>query len=210
MELTGANLIAGHTIQGQGEAFRAIEAATGQAIAPDYHMATPDQVADACAASAEAFALMRSLGLEKRARFLETMAAELEAAAEDLVPRVMQETALPEGRVRGELGRTCGQLRLFASEVRDGSWLDIRIDPALPDRVPLPRPDLRLRKIPLGPVAIFGASNFPLAFSVAGGDTASAFAAGCTVVAKAHPAHPGTSERVGRAIRWRGRLCVSL
>lgn len=207
MELTGANLINGCAIQGKGETFRAIEAATGEPVGPDYHMATRDQVADACAASAEAFAVMRNLGLEPRARFLEEIAYQLEAAAEDIIPRVMLETALPEARVRGELGRTCGQLRLFAAEVRDGGWLGIRIDPALPDRTPMPRPDLRLRKIPLGPVAVFGASNFPLAFSVAGGDTASAFAAGCTVVAKAHPAHPGTSERVGRAIQAALEAC---
>ena len=113
----------------------------------------------------------------------------------------MRESGLPRGRIEGERGRTCGQLRLFAQVVRDGGYLGVRIDPAQPDRQPLPRPDLRLRNIALGPVAVFGASNFPLAFSVAGGDTASALAAGCPVVAKAHPAHPGTSELVGRAVQ---------
>ena len=105
------------------------------------------------------------------------------------------------GHREGERARTVGQLELFAEVVRRGEWLDLRIDPALPERVPLPRPDLRLRNIPLGPVAVFGASNFPLAFSVAGGDTASALAAGCPVVVKGHPAHPGTGELVGRAIQ---------
>src|SRR3978361_40497 len=112
----------------------------------------------------------------------------------------MAETGLPRGRLEGERGRTVGQLRLFATVVRDGNYLDLRVDPALPERKPLPRVDLRLRNIPLGPVVVFGASNFPLAFSVAGGDTASALAAGCPVVVKAHPAHPGTSELVARAI----------
>jgi alpha-ketoglutaric semialdehyde dehydrogenase len=113
----------------------------------------------------------------------------------------MAETGLPRARLEGERGRTTGQLRLFASVLRDGGFLEARIDPAMPDRKPLPRPDLRLRNVPLGPVAVFGASNFPLAFSVAGGDTASALAAGCPVIVKAHPAHPGTSELVGRAIQ---------
>ena len=111
------------------------------------------------------------------------------------------ESGLPRGRIEGERGRTVGQLRLFASVVRDGLWLDARIDPAQPERKPMPRSDLRLRNIAIGPVAVFGASNFPLAFSVAGGDTASALAAGCPVVVKAHPAHPGTSALVGRAVQ---------
>ena len=120
---------------------------------------------------------------------------------DELVERAVEETGLPRGRIEGERGRTCGQLRLFASVVRSGRYLGVRIDLALPDRTPAPRPDLRLRNIPLGPVAVFGASNFPLAFSVAGGDTASALAAGCPVVAKGHPAHPGTSELVARAVQ---------
>ena len=118
----------------------------------------------------------------------------------ELVTRAMAETGLPEARLTGERARTTGQLRLFAQVVRPGDYRGVRIDPALPDRAPLPRADIRQRKIPLGPVAVFGASNFPLAFSTAGGDTASALAAGCPVVFKAHNAHPGTSEIVGRAI----------
>ena len=118
-----------------------------------------------------------------------------------LAERVQAETGLPAGRVAGETARTVGQLRLFASVVRDGGWRQVRIDTPDPDRSPLPRPDLRQRSVPIGPVAVFGASNFPLAFSVAGGDTASALAAGCPVIVKGHPAHPGTSELVGRAIR---------
>ena len=143
--------------------------------------------------------------LEARASFLERIAAGILELGDALIERAMAETGLPRGRIEGERGRTVGQLRLFASVVRDGGWLDARIDPALPDRSPLPRPDLRLRNVAVGPVAVFGASNFPLAFSVAGGDTASALAAGCPVVVKAHPAHPGTSELVGRAVQARGR-----
>jgi 2,5-dioxopentanoate dehydrogenase len=119
----------------------------------------------------------------------------------------MRESGLPRGRLEGERGRTVGQLRLFAEVVREGSWLEARIDPAMPDRKPLPRSDLRLRHVPLGPVAVFGASNFPLAFSVAGGDTASALAAGCPVIVKAHSAHPGTSELVGRAVQEAAAAC---
>src|SRR3546814_431282 len=112
----------------------------------------------------------------------------------------MTESGLPRARLEGERGRTVGQLRLFADVVRKGRWQQLRIDPAMPDRQPLPRPDLRLRMIPVGPVAIFGASNFPLAFSTAGGDTASALAAGCPVVVKGHPAHPITGGLVAQAI----------
>ena len=121
--------------------------------------------------------------------------------ADAIVARGMQETGLPQARLQGELGRTTGQLKLFAAVLRDGGYLDARIDPAMPERTPLPRSDIRLRNIPLGPVVVFGASNFPLAFSVAGGDTASALAAGCPVIVKAHSAHPGTSELAGRAVQ---------
>jgi len=119
----------------------------------------------------------------------------------------MAETALPEARLTGERGRTMGQLRMFADLIREGSWVEARIDTALPDREPLPRPDLRRMLVPMGPVAVFGASNFPLAFSVVGGDTASAWAAGCPVIVKAHPAHPGVSELVGRAVLAAAREC---
>jgi NADP-dependent aldehyde dehydrogenase len=131
---------------------------------------------------------------------LRAIASGLESASESLVARAMLETALPEARLRGEVGRTCGQLRLFASVLEEGSWQNARIDTALPDRKPLPRPDLRSMLFPVGPVAVFGASNFPLAFSVAGGDTASALAAGNPVIVKAHSAHPGTSELAAAVI----------
>ncbi|MGC8469539.1 MAG: aldehyde dehydrogenase (NADP(+)), partial [Acetobacteraceae bacterium] len=141
------------------------------------------------------------------ARFLEAIAAEILACGDGLILRAMAETGLPRTRLEGERGRTVGQLRLFAEVLRAGHWVGARIDHADPARTPLPRPDLRLRHIGVGPVAVFGASNFPLAFSVAGGDTASALAAGCPVVAKAHPAHPGTSEIVGRAVRAAAQAC---
>jgi alpha-ketoglutaric semialdehyde dehydrogenase len=126
---------------------------------------------------------------------------------DDLIVRVISESGLTRPRIEGERGRTCGQLRLFATILRQGRWLNVVVDPALPDRKPMPRPDLRSRKIPLGPVAVFGASNFPLAFSVAGGDTASALAAGCPVVAKSHPSHLGTSELIGRVIQQAVLAC---
>ncbi|GAA2433849.1 aldehyde dehydrogenase (NADP(+)) [Actinomadura vinacea] len=174
---------------------------TGARLEPAYPVAGPDDAARACALAWEAFGAYRRTGLKTRAAFLDTIADRIEALGETLVDRVMAETGLPRARVESERARTTGQLRLFASVVRDGGWLGARIDPALPGRTPLPRPDLRQRRIPLGPVAVFAASNFPLAFSVAGGDTASALAAGAPVVVKAHPAHPGTSELVGRAVR---------
>ena len=139
--------------------------------------------------------------------FLRQIAASIEAAAPAIIQRAQLETALPEGRLQGEVGRTCNQLRLFAEVIEEGSWLDARIDTANPDRKPLPRPSIRSMHRPLGPVAVFGASNFPLAFSVAGGDTASAFAAGNPVIVKAHPAHPGTSALVGHAIRESVKAC---
>jgi alpha-ketoglutaric semialdehyde dehydrogenase len=154
----------------------------------------------ACELAWAAFDRYRSLDNEVRARFLETIADRIMALGDELLERGSAETGLPIARLTGERGRTVTQLRLFADELRKGGWLGLRIDPALPDRKPLPRPDLRLRKVPLGPVVVFGASNFPLAFSVAGGDTAAALAAGCPVIVKGHSAHPGTSELVAQAI----------
>ncbi|NPD16383.1 aldehyde dehydrogenase (NADP(+)) [Xinfangfangia sp. D13-10-4-6] len=150
-------------------------------------------------AAEEAFAVFGQTSRESRAAFLETVADEIEARGPQITEIAMQESGLPEARLNGERGRTTGQLRLFASHIRKGDYLDRRHDPALPDRQPLPRPDLRMIQRPIGPVGVFGASNFPLAFSVAGGDTASALAAGCPVVVKGHPAHPGTSELVAEA-----------
>ncbi|PRC44792.1 aldehyde dehydrogenase (NADP(+)), partial [Mycobacterium sp. ITM-2017-0098] len=167
---------------------------------PVYRHGDATHVDSACAAAAEAFGTYRATTSEQRAQFLETIATNIEAISETLIARAVAESGLPQARLTGEVGRTTGQLRLFAAVLREGSWNGARIDTPLPDRAPLPRPDLRQRYIPLGPVVVFSASNFPLAFSVAGGDTASALAAGCPVVVKGHDAHPGTSELVGRAI----------
>ena len=193
-------IIAGVPVAGTGAELRGFDPAAGVALEPAYRYGDETNVEAACVAAAEAFPGYRATSSEQRARFLEAIAANLEAISTTLVGRAVAESGLPEGRIAGEVGRTTGQLRLFAAVLREGSWTGARIDPAQPDRTPLPRPDIRQRAVPLGPVAVFGASNFPLAFSVAGGDTASALAAGCPVVVKGHDAHPGTSELVGRAI----------
>ncbi len=198
---TGEMLIGTTPVRGTQGAVRAVNPATGEVMEPAFAGASPAEVAQACAMARAAFAPFRETSLEARAAFLEAIADEIMALGDPLIERVMAESGLPRGRVEGERGRTCGQLRLFAQVVRAGDFLDARIDPAMPDRQPLPRVDLRLRNIGIGPVAVFGASNFPLAFSVAGGDTTSALAAGCPVVAKAHSAHPGTSAMVAQAIR---------
>lgn len=198
---TGEMIIGASAVRGTGQVIHAFNPATGERMEPAFPGATPSDVGQACALAWAAFPAYRETCLETRAAFLETIAEEIIALGDPLIERVIAETGLPRPRVEGERGRTCGQLRLFAQVVRAGDFLDARIDPAMPDRAPLPRADLRLRNIALGPVAIFGASNFPLAFSVAGGDTASALAAGCPVVVKAHSAHPGTSAMIASAIR---------
>lgn len=205
--LQGKLLIGQQVVTAKGAAISAINPATGEALEPAYATGGQAEVDQACALAWAAFDAYRETSLENRAAFLETIASEIEAIGEPLVERAMAETGLPQVRIEGERGRTCGQLRLFAQVVRAGEWLDVRIDPALPERQPMPRVDLRQRHVALGPVAVFGASNFPLAFSVAGGDTTSALAAGCPVVVKAHSAHPGTSELVGRAIQRAVKAC---
>lgn len=197
--MDGSFFVGGSSVT-RPERFRGVEAATGGEIGPDFSMATLEDVAAACALAAAALDEFREIAPESRARFLETVAERIEAVGDALIERAMIETGLPRARLEGERGRTMGQLRLFARVLREGYWAGVTLDPPLPDRQPLPRSDLRQRRIAVGPVAVFGASNFPLAFSVAGGDTASAFAAGCPVVVKAHPAHPGTSALVGQAI----------
>ncbi|MCE7796767.1 aldehyde dehydrogenase (NADP(+)) [Sphingobium sufflavum] len=189
------------------DAVFAIAPATGERLEPGYPVAKPADVEAACMAAAAAFPTYRATRLENRAIFLDAIAEEIMALGDDLILRVMAESGLPRARLEGERGRTCNQLRHFAGVLREGSFLEARIDPALPDRQPAPRPDLRLQNVPLGPVAVFGASNFPLAFSVAGGDTASALAAGCPVVVKAHNAHPGTSRMVADAVHRAAVRC---
>ncbi|WP_085695089.1 MULTISPECIES: aldehyde dehydrogenase (NADP(+)) [unclassified Pseudomonas] len=207
MTLTGKLLIGQHAVTGHREAIRGIDPTTDTALEPAYLGGDAEQVAQACALAEAAFDPYRETPVERRAEFLDTIALEIEALGDALIDRAMAETGLPRPRLLGERGRTCQQLRLFARTVRAGEWLDVRIDPVQPQRQPLPRADLRQRQVPVGPVAVFGASNFPLAFSVAGGDTASALAAGCPVVVKAHGAHPGTSELVGRAVARAVKAC---
>lgn len=188
-------------------AFRSVNAASGEAFGEDLPVHGPDEVERACALAEAAFDTYRTADYELRARFLEAIADQILAIGDQLIETAMCESGLPRVRLEGERGRTIGQLRLFADVVRSGNWLRVQIDPALPDRAQVPRPDIRLRMIPLGPVAVFGASNFPLAFSTAGGDTASALAAGCPVVVKGHPAHPLTSMLVASAISSAATAC---
>ena len=199
-DITGAILV-GADVRTGTASFEAIDPSTGQAIGPRFAEAGAADVADACALAAAAYPAFRDLAPEDRAAFLEAVAEAIAAIGDPLIERAMAESGLPRARLEGERGRTIGQLRLFASVVREGAWMDVTIDRAQPDRQPMPRADIRRVNMGVGPVAVFGASNFPLAFSVAGGDTASAFAAGCPVVVKGHPAHPGTGELVARAIR---------
>ncbi|EJN31417.1 NAD-dependent aldehyde dehydrogenase [Pseudomonas sp. GM84] len=207
MPLTGNLLIGQRAVTGSQAAIRAIDPATNQSLEPAYAGGTGEHVAQACALAWAAFDRYRETSLEQRAAFLDTIAEQIEALGDALIDRAVAESGLPKARIQGERGRTCTQLRTFARVVRDGEWLDVRVDNRLPERQPLPRADLRQRQVALGPVAVFGASNFPLAFSVAGGDTASALAAGCPVVVKAHGAHPGTSELVGQAVARAVQLC---
>jgi len=155
----------------------------------------------------DAFNQYRQLDGKAKANFLESIAKEIEALGQELIHTAMQETNLPEARLMGERGRTCNQLRQFADLLKEGSWVEARIDTAIPDRAPIPKPDLRKMLVPLGPVVVFGASNFPFAYSTAGGDTASALAAGCPVILKAHPAHPQTSNLVAGAIALAIKSC---
>ncbi|MGV0718617.1 aldehyde dehydrogenase (NADP(+)) [Mycolicibacterium sp. XJ662] len=198
--LTGQMIIAGAHVRGSGQSVRALNPASGETLEPAYHYGDDSHVDAACAAAADAFHEYRATTDEQRAQFLEAVAANIDAIKDTLIARAAAESGLPTARLTGESARTTNQLRLFAAVLREGSFHHVVIDPAQPDRQPAPRPDIRQRSVPLGPVAVFGASNFPLAFSVAGGDTASALAAGCPVVVKGHDAHPGTSELVGRAI----------
>ncbi len=205
--ITGHLLIGGADVEGRDPSFRGFNPGTGEALEPPFGGGTAADVAEACRLAAAAFDRYRDTAPADRATFLEAIATRILGLGDALVERACAETGLPRGRIEGERGRTVGQLRLFAAVLREGSFLGVRIDPAQPGRTPLPRSDIRQRKVALGPVAVFGSSNFPLAFSVAGGDTASALAAGCPVVVKAHPAHPGTSELVGRAVQAAVRDC---
>lgn len=194
MKLTGLNFIGNSRLGDGSTTFQAVNPSNDEKLDPQYVEATGDEVDQAIGKAESAFKTYRQKSGAERAAFLEAIADEIMELGDALIERCSSETGLSEGRLTGERGRTVGQLRLFAEVVREGSWVDARIDTS--DAAP----DVRSMKMALGPVAIFGASNFPLAFSVAGGDTASALAAGCSIVVKAHPAHPGTCEMVASAI----------
>ncbi len=202
VSLSGVSLIGDQDgVVGGGASFRGVNPATGEELEPVFHSSTGDGLDRAVKAATGAFPAYAALDGRARAALLRKIADGLSETGAAIVERAQLETGLPLARLQGELGRTTGQLKLFAEVLEEGSWVGARIDEALPDRKPLPRADVRSMLRPLGPVAVFGASNFPLAFSVAGGDTASALAAGNPVVVKAHPAHPGTSEIAGRVIQ---------
>jgi NADP-dependent aldehyde dehydrogenase len=199
MDLTGENLIGGEPVRGAG-VFRAVDPATGAALEPAFQEGDAALVDRALGVAEAAFDAYARTTPGDRARFLRAVADELLGIGEPLLHRSQAETGLPRTRLESERTRTVNQLRLFADHLEEGSWVEARIDPGDPARTPVPRPDLRRMLVPLGPVAVFAASNFPFAFSVAGGDTAAAFAAGCPVVCKAHPGHPGTAELTAQAI----------
>ncbi len=200
MSISGKILIKGEWLLGAGASFNAVNPCSAAKSTLVFSSADSDQAALAAIEAAKAFQSYSQLSDQKKATFLRTIGVELEKIRGQIVEWATWETALPEMRINGELGRTIGQLNMFAQLLDKGDWKRPVIDLAQPDRQPLPKPDIRLTQVPLGPVVVFAASNFPLAFSVAGGDTASALAAGCPVIVKTHSAHPGTSELVAGAI----------
>ena len=207
MDLQGTSFIgAGRGSGGAGES-RAVNPVSGEEMEPAYLAEGEESVEAVCSLAAAAFVDFRERSGAEKAGFLRAIADEVDALEEEIVSRMTRETGLPEGRCRMEKGRTCGQLRLFASLLEEGSWVDARIDHADPDRAPVAKPDCRSMWRPMGPVVVFCASNFPLAYSVAGGDTASALASGCPVIVKAHGSHPGTAEIVATAVRIAVEKC---
>jgi NADP-dependent aldehyde dehydrogenase len=200
LHITGSQLIGYSELSTGTESFNSVNPKDGSSNAWIFSEASESDVNRAVELAAKAFKTYRNLSPGKRAIFLKAIAEALEKQADAIVAAYMAESGLPEGRARGELGRTTGQLRSFAGWIEEGSWVQARIDTAQPERAPLPKPDIRKVLEPLGPVVVFGASNFPLAFSTAGGDTASALAAGCPVIVKGHPMHPATGELVARCV----------
>lgn len=208
MKLTGRSILGPQLGATSGKTLHATNPATGEQLEPVFYAASPEEVDRAASLATAAFADYSRLPGRAKGKFLRRIAEAIEALGEEFISRAVQETALPAARIKSETARTCFQLRLFAELVEEGSWVDARIDRGDPNRSPLPKPDVRAMSRPLGPVAVFCASNFPIAFSVAGGDTASAFAAGNPVVVKAHAAHLGTAEMVGQAVRDAARDCA--
>ena len=200
MEISPSQIIGNHNSQGNGSVFYGYNPVTGNFLTTAFKEATPEEINEGVAIAQKAFATYRKTSPARRSLFLETIAANIEAMGDKLLQTIHEETALPLVRLTGERARTTGQLKLFAQLLREGEWNKEIADPALPDRKPAPRPEMIQMLTPIGVVAVFGASNFPLAFSVAGGDSVSALAAGCPVVFKAHPAHPASCQLLGTAI----------
>lgn len=199
-EFSGGNYIGNNISKEGATTFQAFSPAINDFLEDRFHLANKTEFEHALHLAEKAFATYSATAAKERADFLDQIAEEIMALGDALIDRCTAETALPAARVSGERARTCNQLKLFAQLLRDGWWVDARIDTAQPDRQPLPKPDIRRMLVPIGTVAVFGASNFPLAFSTAGGDTASALAAGCPVIVKAHSSHPGTNELIASAI----------
>ena len=199
-DLIGTSIIGFSRGEQTGDSFTAFDPSTGSAVEPKFYSASLNELERAAALADDARLAYAAVNPASRAKFLRAIADNIEALGDALIKRASLETSLPNGRFEGERARTCGQLRMFADLLDEGSWVDARIDHAIPDRQPVPKPDVRSMLKPIGPVAVFCASNFPLAYSVAGGDTASALAAGCPVIVNGHTAHPGTAELVGSAV----------
>lgn len=200
MDLTGQSFIGFRRTTGSAHSFRAFSTAANAELEPAFAIAAPAELMQAAELAQAAFFSYSNMPPDRRAAFLDLIAEKIMSLGDTLIERSVAESGLPAARLIGERARTCGQLKMFANLLREGWWVDARIDTAQPERQPQPRPDIRRMLVPIGPVAVFGASNFPLAFSTAGGDTASALAAGCPVVVKAHSSHPGTNELVSSAI----------
>ncbi len=200
MALLGLSFIGNQRGVAGGQTFKASNRLAGEPTEPEFCSATLSELDRACDLAMSAFKVFRKLPGSDRAEFLLEIVKRMEFAREEIVERYILETALPDARANNEFNRTIGQIKLFAQVAEEGSWVDARIETALPDRLPLPKPDMRSMWIPIGPIAVFGASNFPLAYSVMGGDSASALASGCPIVVKAHPAHPGVSELVANCV----------
>jgi 2,5-dioxopentanoate dehydrogenase len=207
MNLHGKNFVGEKLSAGGGEVFHATNPANSSRLTPDFHAASDGEVNEAMELAETAFGALRQTTDEQRVVFLERIADEIMALGDELIARAGAETGLPEARLVGERARTVNQLKMFTQLIREGSWVDARIDTAIPDRQPVPKPDLRRMLVPIGPVIVFGSSNFPFAYSVAGGDAASALAVGNPVVVKAHERHPGTSELTAVAIRRAAAAC---
>jgi len=198
--ITGKNTIGNQSSASGTATFKTFNPVENKQTPWVFHQATTDEINQAVQLATEAFQLYKNYSGSRKAEFLNTIADEIEALGDDLIHTYVAESGLPEARARGERGRTMGQLRAFAALLQEGSWVEATIDVGQPDKQPLAKPDIRKMLFPIGPVAVFGASNFPLAFSTAGGDTASALAAGCPVVVKSHPLHAATGELVASAI----------